>query len=63
MISHDLTRLRSALGWSQNRLAQEISVNRSTICKWESGQHPIPPMAEKLLAQLVRRQTSSVPQG
>lgn len=49
--------LRATLGWSQSRLARELGLNRSTICKWESGQHPIPPMAQKLLAQLVRRQT------
>lgn len=55
MTPSDLTRLREDLGWSQNRLAQEIRVNRSTINKWESGQHPIPAMAETLLMQLTRR--------
>lgn len=66
MTPRDLLRLRTALGWSQNRLAQEIGVNRSTVNKWETGQHPIPPIAEKLLAQLPRptsRRTSSVPHG
>lgn len=52
MTPHDLKRRRVALGWSQHRLAQELGVNRSTITKWESGQHPIPPMAAKLLTAL-----------
>ncbi|BFU90109.1 MAG: hypothetical protein NTAFB01_12960 [Nitrospira sp.] len=62
MTPRQLIQLRKDLGWSQNRLAQVIRVNRSTVNKWEAGQHPIPPIAEQLLAQLPRL-TSSVPQG
>lgn len=44
--------LRTKLGWSQNRLAENLGVNRSTVHRWEKGLRKIPPMAERLLATI-----------
>lgn len=50
MMPSQLIQLRAVLGWSQNRLAKQLGVNRSTIHRWELGTRRIPAMAEKLLA-------------
>lgn len=55
MTPAQLHSLRTNLGWSQTRLAEELGVTRSTINKWEMGLHPVPPMAEKLLSLLSAR--------
>lgn len=48
----ELKKLRAALGWSQQRLADELGVQRNTINRWEMGDRRIPPMAERLLTIL-----------
>lgn len=48
-----LKKLRASLGYSQQRLAEELGVQRNTINRWEMGINQIPPMAEKLLAMIV----------
>mgnify|MGYP001023510959 CR=1 FL=1 len=47
-----LKTLRAQLGWSQQRLADEIGVTRNTINRWEMGLHPVPPMANKIFNSL-----------
>lgn len=50
MTPSQLIQLREKLGWSQNRLAENLGVNRSTVHRWEKGMRRIPAIAEKLLA-------------
>lgn len=52
MIAATLKSLRATLGWSQQRLAEELGVQRNTVNRWEMGTNPIPPMAEKLIATI-----------
>lgn len=52
MTAQQLKSLRASLGWSQQRLAEAIGVQRNTVNRWEMGTHPIPPMAVRLLATL-----------
>lgn len=55
MDSTTLRSIRSALGWSQTRLAEELGVQRNTVTRWEMGLNPIPLMARKLLAAICAR--------
>lgn len=55
MTTTQLKQIRAALGWSQQRLAEELGVQRNTVNRWEMGLNPIPPMAERLLALLSHR--------
>lgn len=52
MTPSTLKSLRASLGWSQQRLAEELGVQRNTVNRWEMGTNPIPPMAQKLLATI-----------
>ena len=38
MLSKNLKKVRIRTGWSQERLAEELSVSRQTISKWETGE-------------------------
>lgn len=38
MLSKNLKKVRTRTGWSQERLAEELSVSRQTISKWETGE-------------------------
>ncbi len=57
MTGSEVVGLRERLGWSQARLARAMGVNRSTVCKWEGGQHQPRPACmtrlQELAAQLV----------
>jgi len=53
MITQELIELRVRLSWTQEHLAQELGVSRSTVARWESGQRPIPPMAAMALSWLL----------
>jgi len=52
MTPRELKSLRARLGWSQNRLAQALGVQRNTVNRWEMGLRQISPMAVRLLATL-----------
>lgn len=52
MTSTDLKSIRTGLGWSQTRLAQELGVTRNTVTRWEMGLHPIPPIAQRLIQSM-----------
>ena len=52
MDPHTLKTIRAALGWSQQRLADELGVRRNTVARWEMGINPIPLMAIKLITVL-----------
>lgn len=49
MMPAHLTALRQCLGWSQARLARELGITASTVCRWESGLVPIPASQAKLI--------------
>ena len=52
MSPSDLKTFRARLGWSEQRLAERLGVDRNTVIRWELGLHPISPMAGKLLRTL-----------
>jgi DNA-binding XRE family transcriptional regulator len=49
MTAIELKQLRMLLGWSQDRLAQELGVHRNTVARWEMGMYPVPVMVAKLV--------------
>lgn len=57
MTARDVRRLRTRLGWSQERLARELGMSFSTISRWERGQGSPSPVAERQLESLMRRRT------
>ena len=52
-----LKALRTKLGWSQARLAEQLGVRSNTVARWEQGVHPISPLVTKLLATLATKKT------
>lgn len=55
MTPADLKSIRTTLGWPQQRLADELGVQRNTVARWEMGVHPIAPMAARLIQSLIAR--------
>lgn len=53
MTATQLKTLRATLGLSQRELAETLGVTRNTLNRWEMGLHPIPPMAQKFLRELL----------
>ncbi|HET7293972.1 MAG TPA: helix-turn-helix domain-containing protein [Vicinamibacteria bacterium] len=49
MTREELRRLRAALGLSKREMARRIGVAPRTIARWESGEHPIGLVYEKLI--------------
>jgi len=49
-------RLRESLGLSQSELAALMSVQRSTVSRWEHGHRAIPGPSELLLKVLAKRE-------
>lgn len=48
----EIVSIRRALGWTQERLAIAIGVNRTAVTLWESGKRNPSGSAELLLKQL-----------
>jgi len=46
--------LREAIDYSQAKLAKEMGVTIRTITRWETGEFPIPRIAELALRSVVR---------
>ncbi len=44
-----LKQMRSALGLTQAKLAEELRTTQVTVARWENGTHPIPEMAVRLI--------------
>lgn len=55
MTPASLKSLRTTLGWSQQRLADELGVQRNTVARWEMGLHPIAPIAARLIQSIIAR--------
>lgn len=49
----DIRSLRHRLGWSQDRLAQHLGVDRSSVSRMEREKQPLRGPVAKLLEQLV----------
>ncbi|MCZ7625667.1 MAG: helix-turn-helix domain-containing protein [Candidatus Methylomirabilis sp.] len=54
MSKEEIKQIRKQLGWSQERLAQELGLSFSTISRWERGESKPSPAAERLLNQSVQ---------
>ena len=52
MDAKTVRRIRKKLKLTQAQLASQLGVHRLTVSKWERGQHPVPPMAHRLLKQM-----------
>jgi DNA-binding transcriptional regulator YiaG len=61
MEATDLIRWRGRHGLTQTDAAKRLGVAAITLQKWEQGQNPVPPMADKLVAALEK--LSQRPQG
>lgn len=48
----EIKETRDALGWSQERLASAVGVQKSAVCHWEKGLRQPSGAAEILLNQL-----------
>jgi transcriptional regulator with XRE-family HTH domain len=49
MSGPELFKRRRERGWTQAQLAVRLSVDRSTIQRWENGKVPIPEKMAKLI--------------
>jgi len=61
-LKFDVTAIRDALGWSQQRLAEACGVDRSTISRWES-EPPTKGPAFILLRQIHEQVAAGWPDG
>jgi len=52
MYGQTIKALRAHLGWSQQKLAQKVGVNPSTVRQWETGQMEAHGAALKALESL-----------
>jgi DNA-binding transcriptional regulator YiaG len=50
----DLKWIRTRFRMSQSEFADEVGVNRATVCQWEGGKKRISPMASRLIKLIVR---------
>src|SRR5262249_21202338 len=51
----EFKRMRQSIGYSQAKLAKEMGVTVRSITRWETGQFPIPKMAELALRFVVQQ--------
>ena len=54
----EFKRMRKSIGYSQAKLAKEMGVTVRSITRWETGQFPIPKMAELGLRFVVHQASS-----
>ena len=52
MSPEEIKRLRTSLGWSQERMARELGVSFCTVNRWERGKTMPSPMAMKSISTL-----------
>jgi len=53
MTKGQFRKLRNSIGLSQTKLAQEMGVTLRTVSRWETGEFPIPRIAELALMTVV----------
>jgi transcriptional regulator with XRE-family HTH domain len=58
----DVRALRESLGWTQDQLAAELGLDRSSVSRLESGQKPKGPTAKMLeiIAERLRRRQAAM---
>jgi transcriptional regulator with XRE-family HTH domain len=52
--------LREAIDYSQAKLAKEMGVTIRTITRWETGEFPVPRIAELALRSVVREALAKI---
>ena len=66
MFMHDIE-LKAALrklGWSQQRFAERVACDQSTVSRWAAGKQPVPAyVAEILRVMLLAKQILEAPDG
>jgi DNA-binding transcriptional regulator YiaG len=53
MTRQEFKKLRESVGYSQVQLAKEFGVYVRSISRWETGEFPVPKMAELALRYIV----------
>ena len=53
MTKRQFRKLRNSIGLSQTKLAREMGVTLRTVSRWETGEFPIPRIAELALKTVV----------
>ena len=53
MQANEIKTLRDLLGWTQDRLAEELGVQRTAVALWETGRNKPGGPCKKLLSQIV----------
>jgi transcriptional regulator with XRE-family HTH domain len=53
---NEFRKLRKSGGYSQSQLAREIDVTIRSLTRWETGETPIPKIAELALKYVVEKQ-------
>lgn len=53
--SRNVKQLREKLGWSQEKLARDLSVSVNTIRRWEKGINEPSTLAKNVLLNLLKR--------
>jgi len=58
---NEFRKLRKAGGFSQSQLAREIDVTIRSLTRWETGETPIPKIAELALRYVVKKKKRETP--
>ena len=53
----EFRKLRLSSGYSQSQLSREIDVTIRSLTRWETGETPIPKIAELALKYLIEKQS------
>lgn len=57
---NEFRRLRRSAGYSQSQLAREIDVTIRSLTRWETGETPIPKIAELALKYITEKKQKGV---
>ena len=55
MNAQDIKKLRTKLGWSQERLAKYLGISIMTISRWENGHFEPMPLLRRALRELANK--------
>jgi transcriptional regulator with XRE-family HTH domain len=57
---NEFRRLRRTAGYSQSQLAREIDVTIRSLTRWETGETPIPKIAELALKYTIEKKQKGI---
>ena len=57
-LPEDIKWIRTRFRMSQSEFADELGVNRATVCQWERGKKRISPIASRLIRLIVYHQVT-----